>query len=131
MRKHCYLYRKDKKLVASIANRNTNIKRQTLILSTCFINMGLTWTLGLFLQIPLNENVKTIIALAFCILNSLQGFLMFTIYLIFSKSRRKYLKYIALTKMRRFKKALASNKYESSIKSNSSTNNEFISSSSN
>jgi hypothetical protein len=91
--------------------------------------MGLTWTLGLFLQISLDENVRTIIALAFCIFNSLQGFLMFTIYLIFSKSRRKYLKYVALTKMRRFKKALSSNKYESSIsKSNSSTNNEIISS---
>ncbi len=131
MRKHCFLYRKDKKLIASVASSNTNIKRQTLILSTCFINMGLTWTLGVFLQIPLNEKVQTIIALAFCIFSSLQGFLMFTIYLIFSKSRRKYIKYVALTKMRRFKKALSSNKYESSTKSISSTNNEFTSSTTN
>ena len=81
----------------SLKNDTTNrmnLRRQFIIFMTCFMNLGLTWLTGFFLIIPIeNEYIRTGISLLFCLFNSMQGFFLFTIYILVSKSRRKHLKY--------------------------------------
>lgn len=81
----------------SLKNDTTNrmnLRRQTIIFMTCFMNLGLTWLTGFFLIIPIeNEYIRTGISFLFCLFNSMQGFFLFTIYVLVSKSRRKQLKY--------------------------------------
>nr|QVK45650.1 G protein-coupled receptor [Proales similis] len=69
-----------------------DINRQVIIIATTFVNMGISWSLGLVLIIPMEEIPKTIISFVFCFFNSLQGFLIFSVYNIISKTRRKYLR---------------------------------------
>ncbi len=66
-----------------------NLRRQTIIFMTCFMNLGLTWLTGFFLIIPIeNEYIRTGISFLFCLFNSMQGFFLFTIYILVSKARR-------------------------------------------
>ncbi len=106
MRNHCM---RSKKAISSTKNKDTNLKQQTVIIGTCFINMGITWSFGFFLVLPFDEYTKTVFAFFFCFFNSLQGFLIFTIYVLLSKSRRKYATYVAKEKFRQLKKVLYEN----------------------
>ena len=110
MRKHCVTVRlNSKQNISSTKSKDTNLRRQTVILSTCFINMGLTWSFGFFLVLPFDEYTKTVFSFLFCFFNSLQGFLIFSIYIVLSKSRRKYIKFAAAEKFRKLKKSLYTN----------------------
>jgi hypothetical protein len=100
---------RSKKAISSTKNKDTNLKQQTVIIGTCFINMGITWSFGFFLVLPFDEYTKTVFAFFFCFFNSLQGFLIFTIYVLLSKSRRKYATYVAKEKFRQLKKVLYEN----------------------
>ena len=106
MRNHCM---RSKEAISSTKNKDTNLKQQTVIIGTCFINMGITWSFGFFLVLPFDEYTKTVFAFFFCFFNSLQGFLIFTIYVLLSKSRRKYATYVAKEKFRQLKKVLYEN----------------------
>lgn len=113
MRKHCVLL--GLKDIIAINNKETTSKRQTVIFSTCLVNMGLTWSFGFALIFPIHENVKTAFAFLFCLFNSFQGFLIFAIYILLSKSRRK----LAGKKFRKFKESLfAKTNHLSDIQSN-------------
>ena len=56
----------------------------------------------------------------------MQGFLIFTIYILLSKSRRKYIKFVATEKFKKLKKSLyktdATNKSQKSNKSQENFN---------
>ena len=108
MRKHCKILQVSSETISS-TNKDLNAKRQTIIISTCFFNLGITWLLGFLLIIPMNEYLKTIIALMFCICSSLQGFFIFLIYVLLSKSRRKQLRYAAEMKIKAMKQAFSFN----------------------
>ena len=125
MRKHCVTFNlKNKSAITSTASKKLNLKRQTVILSTCFINMGLTWTFGFFLVLPFDEYTKTVFSFLFCLFNSLQGFLIFSIYILLSKSRRKYVKFAAAEKFRKLKKSLYTSN-ETTISKKLSKSNDF------
>jgi len=110
MRKHCVsLNLQAKETISSTKNKDTSLRRQTVILGTCFINMGLSWSFGFFLVFPFDEYTKTVFSFLFCFFNSLQGFLIFTIYIVLSKSRRSYATFAAKEKFTRLKKSLYSN----------------------
>ena len=117
MRKHCVTFNLKQRKLVSTTSKNSNLKRQTVILGTCFINMGLTWTFGFLLVLPLDEYTKTVFSFLFCGFNSLQGFLIFTIYILLSKSRRKYMKFAAMEKFRKIKDTI----YTSETKNSRST----------
>ncbi len=61
--------------------RRRNLKKQTIILGTSFVNLGLTWSMAFLLIIPMQVHMKTAISLLFCIFNSLQGFFLFFVYI--------------------------------------------------
>ena len=122
LKKHCVCLNelsRSKSFFASSSNninnsirKDSNIKRQTVILSTCFVNMGLTWIFGFMLIFQnLDERVKVAFAFLFCIFNSFQGFLMFIIYIVLSKSRRKYFRFAAAEKFRKLKSTISSNEF--------------------
>jgi len=74
-----------------VLRREHSIRRQTIIFLTCFLNLGLTWITGFLLIIPIrSEYLRTAIAFLFCLFNSMQGFFLFVIYVLVSKSRKKY-----------------------------------------
>ena len=57
---------------------------------TCFLNMGLTWIFAFLAILPADDYTRTAFSLIFCILNSFQGFFIFSSYILLSKI--KYLK---------------------------------------
>jgi hypothetical protein len=66
--------------------------------------MGITWLFGFMLIFPgMDEGVRLAFATLFCIFNSLQGFLIFVVYIVLSKSRRRYISFTAAEKYRKFK----------------------------
>jgi hypothetical protein len=114
MKKHCVcLNRSEQKgvVLKSTNSQGSNIKRQTVIMSTCFVNMGITWLFGFMLIFPeLDESVRVTFAFFFCVCNSLQGFLIFVVYIVLSKSRRKYFRFAAAEKFRKLKNTVASSR---------------------
>jgi hypothetical protein len=58
-----------------------NTRKQTIILATSFVNLGITWSLAFVLFIPMQLYLKTTIAVLFCLFNSLQGFFLFIVYI--------------------------------------------------
>jgi hypothetical protein len=105
MRKHCACFSKRQLEIATV-NKSTNSKRPNILLSTSFVNMGLTWLTGFLLIFQMNEYVKTTLALFFCLFNAFQGFLIFSVYIVLSKARRDYIKQVAVDRLRRLKKSL-------------------------
>ena len=89
MRKHCCLSR-DQKLLSSSMPSNQS-RRQTIIMSTCFVNMGLTWSFAFFLYAFEDVRLRAAFAFLFCLFNSAQGLLIFLVYVVLSPSRRKQL----------------------------------------
>lgn len=63
-------------------------KNKNVIVSTSFLNMGITWSLGFIMLIDMGEYVRLALALLFCLLNAFQGFFIFFVYIILSRSRR-------------------------------------------
>ena len=118
MKKHCSnccccCYFKNKILInkSNNSDKNKTTRRQAIIFMTCFMNLGLTWLTGFFLIIPIdNQYIRTGISFLFCLFNSMQGFFLFTIYILISKSRRNN------EKLKQMKHFLTSNK--SNIKTN-------------
>lgn len=76
LKKHCNLCYSQ-----SEQARHRNIKKQTIILGTSFVNLGLTWSMAFLLLIPMDVYAKTAVALLFCVFNSLQGFFLFLVYI--------------------------------------------------
>lgn len=112
MKKHCGCFRisfmiKTKTKInssGSIKKRETNVRRQTIIFMTCFLNLGLTWITGYLLIIPIdNEYIRTSIAFLFCLFNSMQGFYLFIVYVLVSRSRKKYFKHSSQEKSKQMK----------------------------
>ena len=102
LKNHCICCKKFKVEKSNNNNgKNMYRKRQMAIFSTCFVNMGLTWIFSLLVVVPTNEYLKTIFAFLFCFFNSLQGFFIFFVYNILSKSRRAALKALTLESVRR------------------------------
>jgi len=105
LRKHCACFAKPK-LEIAVANKNSNPKRQTILLSTSFVNMGLTWLTGFLLVFQMNEYAKTTLAFFFCLFNAFQGFLIFAVYVVLSKARRDCIKHVTMGQLRKLKKSL-------------------------
>lgn len=116
IKKHCACHFKASlnQSTDKLLKKEKNIKRQTIIFMTCFMNLGLTWITGFLLIIPINDElVRTAIAFLFCVFNSLQGFFLFAIYVLVSKSRRIYMKYAAKLKKQKATNSLST---EASLK---------------
>lgn len=62
---------------------------------------GLTWVFGFLITVPGDTWIygKFVCALVFCILNSTQGFHIFTVYILVSKRRQQLLKKKIILKM--------------------------------
>ncbi len=101
LKNHCICCKKFKVEKSNNNAKNMYRKRQMAIFSTCFVNMGLTWIFSLLVVVPTNEYLKTVFAFLFCFFNSLQGFLIFFVYNILSKSRRAALRTLTLESVRR------------------------------
>lgn len=102
-RKHCFPK-------ANTRSNESKSKRQTIIVSTCFVNMGLTWSLAFLLLAFRFENVtKTIVSFLFCFFNSLQGFWLFFVYVVMSKSRRNMFQSTAGKKLNTIKSFFSTN----------------------
>lgn len=116
LRKHCVCFAK-RKLQIAVASKNTSPKRQTILLSTSFVNMGLTWLTGFLLVFQMNEYVKTTLALFFCLFNAFQGFLIFAVYVVLSKARRDCIKHVTIEQFRKLKKSMGFLKSKYSVNS--------------
>lgn len=102
LKKHCLCY-----TIGSQA-KVTNSRKQAIILATSFVNLGITWSMAFFLIIPMHVYYRTILATFFCILNSLQGFFLFLIYIVLTKSKRQLIKDTANEKFRKVKDIFSS-----------------------
>lgn len=119
LRKHCLALKSPAKSLTSTSTKSSNLKRQTVILSTCFVNMGITWIFGFLVLLPVDENTRIAFSFLFCIFNSIQGFLIFLIYIVLSKSRRNYMRYAAAEKLKKFRNAVSTGDFKSIHKTNS------------
>ena len=82
------------------SSSSEKIRRQRafIMTMTCFFNMGLTWILTFFAIIP--GTTQYPFTYIFCILNTLQGFFIFLVYVLLSK-----FKYVA----KKFQKKIGNN----------------------
>ena len=99
-KKNKYLHKKE---------NDKGVKKEILLILTCFLNTGLTWLFGFLVTIPAEGDwiyARFVYGLIFCLLNATQGFQIFFTFFIISKRRRKILDEKVKVQIELFKKKI-------------------------
>ena len=138
---HSRLIKKREKYLHTLEKDKKFIKREIILLLTCFVNTGsyyrdlksfffnlyffkhtfnkgLTWIFGFLVSIPESTDawmyVRFVYALVFCLLNSTQGVHVFIVYLLVSRRRHQILKGKVVEQVRRVKRKFHNSKERNS-----------------